>query len=361
MTTEERLAWVSLARTPGIGPRRLAALLSHCQSATGVLEAPVAFLEGVSASVATLGRQGARALQDSERWLADLTDRGIAVLIPSDDAFPAALRSIPDPPVLLYARGQVPLLHQPAVAIVGSRDHSVYGREVARRLATAAAQAGIVVVSGMARGLDAEAHQAVLDVGGATVGVLGCGLDQVYPRGNHRLYQEVERHGALLTEYPPEALPHAGAFPRRNRLISGLARVLVVIEAAQRSGTMITVGAALEQGRTVMAVPGPITATTSWGTNILLRDGAEPLLDPEDLLRHFGVTPPAASPAVRPPPANLSAEEARVYQALTAEPRHLDELLLDIGLPAGITLGLLSGLELGGLVIQSAGHTFRRN
>lgn len=294
--------------------------------------------------------------------LATATRAGHTLLVPPDEAFPAALRSIPDPPVLLWARGALAPLRAPAVAIVGSRDHTRYGEEIARELAIAAAQAGITVVSGMARGLDAVAHHGALDAGGATIGVLGCGVDVIYPRQNADLFARMGTHGLLLSEQPPGVRPDSpGAFPRRNRLISGLASVVVVVEAAEGSGTMLTVSAALMQGREVLVVPGPVNSPTSRGTNRLLREGAAPLTEPRDLLALFGrVGPTVAELTPLPPPCTLSPTEARVFEALGTAGSHVDDLALAVGLPIGDLLATLLGLEIGGLAQSLPGGQYRR-
>ena len=288
----ERHAYLALALVPGLGARRLAALRSHFPSIAEILAAPRAELARVARVPQGIADAVHRAsVEDVPAVLARAAKLGQQVLTPGDAAFPPALRSIPDPPIALWVRGNLECIERPAVAIVGSRDHSSYGEEVARDVATAAARSGIVVVSGMARGLDAIAHEAALDAGGTTVGVLGNGADVPYPRGNRRLYERVVERGLLLTEHPPGEEARAGHFPRRNRLISGLSRAIVVVEAALGSGTMITVTAALEQGREVLVVPGPITSPTSRGTNRLLREGATPLLEISDLLSIFGAPP----------------------------------------------------------------------
>ena len=404
--TDERAAYVALALVPGIGPARLTELLSHCHTALGALSAPFEFLgtvPGISRAAATAIGQTSPAA--GVALLAQVEAMGAHALLPADAAYPAMLRQIPDPPALLFASGDLSLLTRPAVAIVGSRDHTPYGGEVCRMIAESAAGAGIVVVSGMARGLDAIAHQAALDAGGATIGVLGNGLGVIYPAANRELYAGVGQHGLLLTEFPPGERPGVGAFPRRNRLISGLARVTVVIEAAQGSGTLITVGTALAQGRDVMAVPGNITSATSVGTNRLIQDGAEPLIELADLLRHYpeaggalgqrvahrGVAglnsasieaesgvrrgasplaihphlgagrqaPPAAapSPTLDPPklPADLPDAERRIAEALQAGPAPVDVLVLKSGLPTGLALSALSMLEFRGLIVQDGG------
>lgn len=360
---EERLAYLALALVEGLGARRLAALLSHCGSATAVLAAsPTQLAEtpGLTSDVRTAIRR-ARAT-DAEQHLELCSRLGQRLLTPACDAYPPALRSIPDPPIALWVRGNVELFARPAVAIVGSRDHSAYGEEIARSVARDAARAGIAVVSGMARGLDAVAHEAALSVRGATIGVLGTGADIVYPQQNWRLFQDVLEHGLLVSEQPPGARAHAGAFPRRNRLISGLAQVTVIVEAAEGSGTMLTCASALEQGRDVLVVPGPITSPTSRGTNRLLAEGATPLLSPADILTYFGAASPSRDHAPEdPPPCTLSPTEARVFAALGNAGCHIDELALAVGLPVGEMLATLLGLEIGGLAQSLPGGQYRRS
>lgn len=358
-TEDERVAWLALAGIPGIGTRRIAALLSRFGTATAALDAPQPELE----SVEGITERGARAVHGADRRraatvLQAAVAAGQEVLVPAAPGYPASLRSIPDPPAVLFVRGDAGLLARRAVAIVGSRRHTRYGAEVAARLAAEAVQAGAAVVSGMALGLDAVAHAAALDAGGSTIGVLGTGVDVVYPRANARLFERVLAGGALLSEHPPGDRGHPGAFPRRNRLISGLSVALVVVEAAEGSGTLITVECALEQGRDVFAVPGPITAATSRGTNRLLRDGATPILEPGDLFRALGGSrEPVATPAA---PCTLSPDEARVFHALPAEALHVDDLAHRVGIPIGTLLGTLLGLELAGLAEQLPGGQFRR-
>lgn len=346
-----------------LGPHRLAALLSHFGSAAAVLSASTSQLRSLSGIPAALIASIAAADAAAVPALLDRAERaGQSLLIPPSPEFPAPLRSIPDPPLLLWARGDRRMLDAPAVAIVGSRDHSRYGEEIARELAIVAARAGIAVVSGMARGLDAVAHQGALDIGGPTIGVLGCGVDVMYPRQNAELFRRMYLEGLLLSEHPPGQRPDSpGVFPRRNRLISGLAQVTVVVEAAEGSGTMLTVNAALEQGREVLVVPGPVNSPTSRGTNRLLRDGATPLLEPGDLLKLFGATSVAASAAgPLTPPCTLSPTEARVFDALGPVGMQVDELALAIGLPVGELLATLLGLEIGGLAQSLPGAQYRR-
>jgi DNA processing protein len=367
MTNDERLAYLALAQVPGLGPARLQTLLDICHTPLGAHSAPFAFLStlpGITRACATAIKDtplsaGQRLLEAAERV-------GARILTPDDADFPAQLRPIPDPPPILFALGDLGLLDRPALAIVGSRDHTAYGETVGRALATQAGRAGIVVVSGMARGLDAVAHTAALDAGGTTIGVLGNGIGVVYPAANRALYDRVAARGLLLTEFPPGERPHAGSFPRRNRLISGLARVTVVVEAAGGSGALITAGTALDQGREVMAVPGPITSPVSTGCNRLVRDGATPYLEPADLFQHYPEVvlvpeqPSSPGSSVRPLPDSLTAEERRLVELLAFEPAHLDSLVERAGRPVGHLLALLCALELHGLVEQQPGRMFRR-
>ncbi|HXE58488.1 MAG TPA: DNA-processing protein DprA [Gemmatimonadales bacterium] len=362
-----RAAYVALALTPGIGAARLATLLEACGTPDGALAAPFEFLcslPGMSRAAATAIRE--RTAADGRRVLEWIEERGAHCLLPADPGFPPTLREIPEPPAVLFALGDLDLLRRPAVAVVGSRDHTPYGAEVARRIGAAAARGGIVVVSGMARGLDAVAHTAALDAGGSTIGVLGNGFGVIYPAANRALYERVAAEGLLLTEFPPGERPHVAHFPRRNRLISGLARVTIVVEAATGSGALITVDTALAQGRDVLAVPGPITSPTSVGTNRLIRDGAGPYLGPEDLQAHYPEVADLADAEPGPgqsgaTAADLDEAERRVVAALERGRRqHIDLLAASLGMPVAELLAVLSGLEIRGLVVQAPAGCFAR-
>lgn len=347
-------AYVTLALIPGIGRSRLSRLLATFGSARAALDARFTDLlavRGMSRAAATAVVEaspdlGARAIRKT-------AECGGALLTPGDDRFPAALRPIPDAPTLLFVKGDLALMQRPAVAIVGSRHHSRYGDEVCRHFAGELARAGLVVVSGMARGLDAVAHHAALDAGGATVGVLGNGLGVVYPAANRALYERVEEGGCLMTEFPPGERPHAGSFPRRNRLISGLAAATVVVEARERSGTLITVDCALAQGREVFAVPGPISSPTSVGCNRLIQQGARPALTIEDVLEEYGV---AAADALSD--VDLTPEDREVLVLLERGACSADDVALALGWPIGRALATLTGLELHGVVACDPGKVF---
>ncbi|HEV8196051.1 MAG TPA: DNA-processing protein DprA [Gemmatimonadales bacterium] len=356
----EREAYVTLALVPGIGAVRLKALLDRFDTPSGALSAPLELLRSVSgmnraaATAVTLAHRAS-----GRRAIAALEEIGGHLLLPADPGFPPQLLDIPDPPTCLFAQGNLHALELPAVAVVGSRDHSPYGAEVCRGVARAAAQSGLAVVSGMARGLDAVAHAGALEATGLTVGVLGNGLGVIYPSANRELYQRVADRGLLLSEFPPGERPNAGSFPRRNRLISGLARVTVVVEAAISSGALQTVGCALEQGRDVMAVPGPITSPVSAGTNRLIRDGAAPLLELADLLTHYPEAARAITPSASAEPGALAPVEGRIVNALWAGPRRVEELVEATGAPVWAALDALSVLELGGRIRQEAGGLYR--
>ena len=364
---DQRLAYLALVQVSGMGPARLQTLLDACHTPLGAHSAPFAFLRTLPGITSACATEIKRTPLAAGLRLTELADSaGARVLIPDDAEFPAPLRTIPDPPPVLFARGGLTLLERPAVAIVGSRDHSAYGEVVARSIASQAARAGIVVVSGMARGLDAVAHAAALDAGGTTIGVLGNGIGVIYPAANRALYERVAAGGLLLTEFPPGERPHAGSFPRRNRLISGLARVTVVAEAAIGSGALITAGTALDQGHEVVAVPGPITSPVSAGSNRLIRDGATPYLEPMDLFQHYPEAGPVAeepavpAPGTRPLPDTLTPAERELAGQLAAEPVPLDALIGRSGRPVGDLLALLCALELNGVAEQLPGRRFRR-
>jgi DNA processing protein len=261
------------------------------------------------------------------------------------------LAAIHDPPARLWIRGEAEpdLLARPAVAVVGARACSSYGRSVARSLSRELAGAGVVIVSGLARGVDGEAHRGALEAGGVTVAVLGCGIDRDYPAAHGELARRICEHGLILSEYEPGIEPAPWRFPARNRIISGLSRAVVVVEARERSGALITVDFALEQGRDVLAVPGEITSALSAGSNALLRLGAAPALTAGDVLDAIGVV------VDRKQPAEPVGEAARLLAALGDAPATADELARATGLAVADVASLLVELELAGRVAIGEG------
>jgi DNA processing protein len=270
----------------------------------------------------------------------------------SDRQFPELLRAIFDPPRELYLRGAgaAELLGSRSVAVVGARSSSAYGAQVARMLGRDLASAGIVVVSGLARGIDGEAHRGALEASGLTVGVLGCGIDRDYPASNASLSRRIEENGLVVSEYEPGVEPAPWRFPARNRIIAGLCAAVVVVEARERSGALITADFALDEGRDVFAVPGEITASLSAGTNALLKLGAIPLTSSDDVLDVLGVERPAASEAV-----DVSPEAAMLLELVRDAPAGADELTARGVLEAGVVSVALTELELAGLVAAADG------
>jgi len=292
-----------------------------------------------------------RASFDEGAYRQQLAEAGLRWVARSDPGFPPQLRAIHDPPPGLFVRGEadLSLLTRPSAAIVGARACSAYGAAVATALACELASAGVVVVSGLARGVDAAAHRGALDAG-LTVAVLGCGIDRDYPRAHAQLASRIALDGLILSEYAPGVEPMPWRFPARNRIVAGLARVTIVVEARERSGALITADLALDEGREVMVVPGEITSHLSHGTNALLRLGATPVTSAADVLEALGVV--AAPPT--PPPA-LEPRLAAVHAAVVDAPAVVDDLIRRTGLGAGHVAAALAELELAGLVVQSAG------
>ena len=263
-----------------------------------------------------------------------------------DASFPRLLAAIHDPPPQLFLRGagDVELLADPAVAVVGARACSAYGRAVARSLSRDLASAGVVVVSGMARGIDGEAHRGALEAGGRTIAVLGCGIDRDYPAAHAELARRIAEAGLVISEYEPGVEPAPWRFPARNRIIAGLCRATLVVEARERSGALITADFALEEGRDVLAVPGEVTSALSAGTNALLKLGATPATGAEDVLELFGIEP--APPSMRA----LGAIAKAVLERLCESPRSADELVRAIGVEPSAGAAALTELELAGRV-----------
>lgn len=302
-------------------------------------------------------------------------DAGTKIVTIEDAAYPSRLRRLPDPPVYLYAKGDLPSDDTLTVALVGSRRPTPYGRRVACILGRELGTRGAVVVSGAARGIDTAAHRGALEAGGPTLGVLGTGLDVVYPRENHLLFKEIPDSGALLTEYPFGAAPLAFHFPVRNRIIAGLSEAVVVIEAARDSGSLITARlAADELGIPVGAVPGPITSVTSAGCNDLLYDGATPVRDVRDILDMLpsgrrqkleAARDGSLSRRVTHAEADMDGLEGaacRVLEALSSdEPRGAEDLAAALKLASGRVLGHLLDLEIRGLATQDPGGRYLRN
>lgn len=356
---EERACWVALSAVEGLSARGTALLLETLGGAAAVWQAPperLAAVPGLEPRERQALLEARRRIRPAELWRR-VQALGLAVVTLADQAYPPLLRAIYDPPPVLYLQGRLPPPEALCVAVVGSRRATVYGKQVAEELGAALSEAGVWVVSGLARGVDGAAHRGALRGGGRTVAVLGCGLDVVYPPEHASLQEEVAARGAVVSEFPPGTPPHQLHFPARNRIISGLSRGVVVVEAAAKSGALITAELALDQGRDVFAVPGPVTSPLSRGTNRLLKEGARLVEEAADVLAEYGVDAllPAREGRGR---RALNAGERRLLELLAATPLHLDQLAAETGLPAADLNAALLFLEVEGLVRRLPGHLF---
>lgn len=360
--------WLTLAFLPGLGCTLINRLVHHLGTPAAVLRdlAGVRDIPGVGPRLLDLLRdapQVATARQRARAELAELAQRNLTLLTPACAAFPAALRVIPDSPVLLYGHGSLDWLDRPAVAIIGSRAATDYGRRVATGLAAELAAMGITVVSGAAYGIDAAAHRGALAAGSGTVAVLGCGIDVVYPRSHATLFRDIAAGGLLLSEYPLGTQPEGFRFPARNRIISGLVQGVVVVEATEKSGSLITARLALDQGREVFAVPGRVDSPKSAGTHRLIQQGAHLVQTVADILEGLAWdrgtrAVDRSTPLARP--MAVTAPEQSVLDTLEAYPRDVDTLIRLTGLAIAELHSLLLQLELKGLIRQVPGQQYER-
>ncbi|HEX8144393.1 MAG TPA: DNA-processing protein DprA [Pyrinomonadaceae bacterium] len=371
--------WIALNMTPGIGPRSAAMLLERFGSAEAVFNASRAELEGARLRPETIESIRARDLLEKAAEEIERTRAlGADVLLLDDGTYPSLLREIFDPPITLYVKGAwEECLDAPCVAIVGSRRCSTYGQNAALMLARDLAGRGVTIISGLARGIDAAAHRGALEAGGRTVGVMGTGLDQIYPRDHRRLAEEIlEARGAIVSEFPLGTPPAPQNFPYRNRVISGLSLGVLLVEAAENSGSLITARMAMEQNREVWAVPGNITSRNSFGTNYLIKGaGAKLIQQWQDVASEL---PPEIAARLLPPeikktegselteqlslvPEGLSEIEHTVYKLLSPDDAtHIDSLLESTGLSIPQLTGALLTLEMRDLIRQLPGKCFVR-
>ena len=350
--------WVGFNLVKGIGAVRFQALLNAFGDAQSAWQASPDELRAAGLSskiVENLVKLRSNVVLD-QVW-EEILAKNITILTWEDELYPRRLKEIDQPPPVLYLQGSYKIEDEWAVAIVGTRRITAYGRQVTEQVASMLARNGITVVSGLARGIDAVAHQAALNAGGRTLAVLGSGVDKVYPPEHRRLAEQIIAHGSLLSDYPPGTAPEAGNFPPRNRIIAGLSLATVVVEAGLDSGALITATFAIEQDREVFAVPGNITAPQSQGTNRLIRDGAHPLLDPQDILEILNLTMVTQQRAARTIlPAD--ATEAQLLKTLGNEPLHIDEVSHLTGMPIAKVSATLALMELKGMVHQVGGMNY---
>jgi DNA processing protein len=356
-----------LSMIPGVGPRTRRALLERFGSPAAALDAAPSDLRSVPGVGPKLVQKIARARGeiDASAEIALCRERGVEILADSEEAYPRMLLEIHDPPGVLFVRGGFKPQDALAVAIVGTRHATQYGLRQAERLAASLARAGLTIVSGLARGIDAAAHRGALAAGGRTVAVLGSGVLNVYPPEHRKLAEEVIEHGALVSESPPRAEPMAGVFPQRNRIISGLSLGSVIVEAGDRSGALITARLAMEQGREVFAVPGSVDSRTSRGCHRLIRDGAKLVESADDILEELGplveAVPREDGQVVRHPAELMLSEfEQHVLSALGTEPTSIDQVVAQTGLPVHHVLSTISVLEMRRLVRRLSGSTVAR-
>lgn len=356
--TDPKMYWVGLNLVKGIGSVRFRALLDAFGSPEAAWNAShEAWLQvGLSQKVVASFQRVRMGVSLEQIW-ERLQSLGVEVLTWNDESYPRHLKEIDQPPPVLFIRGSLIVDDEWAVAIVGTRRVTAYGRQVAEDVATTLAQNGVTIVSGLARGVDSIAHQAAIRAGGRTLAVLGNGVDIIYPPENRQLATQIMEHGAMVSDYPLGTQPDGINFPPRNRIISGLSIAVVIIEAGMTSGALITATFAAEQGRDVFAVPGNINAPQSQGTNRLIRDGAQPLLHPQDILEALNLTMVTEHQAAR---VVLPSDpvEARLFQLLSHEPRHVDEIRSQADMPIETVSATLAMMELKGMVRQVGGMNY---
>ncbi|HZQ21307.1 MAG TPA: DNA-processing protein DprA [Terriglobales bacterium] len=377
--TTNALPWLALLLTPGLGPTRARHLVDHFGSVEAVLRASLTELEAagiLAVSAQSLGT--GKSMEMAEEECARAQAGGIKLVALSDPAYPVRLKEIYDPPLVLYVRGQVPTLAQPGIAVVGTRHPTPYGIGMAERLGCDLAARGLVIISGMARGVDTAGHRGAIAAKGKTIAVFGTGIDVTYPKENSRLADQILAFGgALISEFPIGTFAAPQNFPIRNRIISGMSFGVLVVEAAEYSGTRITARCALEQNREVFAVPGNVTNKNSWGPNTLIKQGARLVATWEDVWEELpadvrlAVTPapPSESPegttaSLFGEDGQLSPHEKKIFALLKAdESTHIDEIVerLERDVSSSEIFAALFELELAGKVKQLAGKNFVRS
>ncbi len=355
----ERAFWVAFHRVPYIGPARLRRLLETFGSLNHAWHGRPEDLRRCLEERPVNELVKTRNELDLPQLMASLERSGVRVATSGDESYPALLNQIAAPPHVLYYRGELLETDRVAVAIVGTRRIIAYGREMTARISAGLARAGVTVVSGLARGVDRVAHQAALDAGGRTIAVLGSGVDRIYPPEHRNLAQRIAEQGAIVSDYLPDTPPDGVNFPLRNRIISGLSLGVVVVEAPDRSGALITVDFAADHGRDVFAVPGPANAANSSGCNRLIRDGARLVRSAEDILDDLQIMQKrevAAAQQALP----MSDADRRLLAVITSEPQHIDDLALLCDTTVSEISGRLMMLELQGMVRNAGAQHYAR-
>jgi DNA processing protein len=355
---DDKKYWIGFNLIKGIGAVRMQALIQYFGDLEAAWKASPAELAEARLGKILIERVvQAREGVDLEKVWEKIQNQGIKILTWQDESYPQRLKEIDQPPPVLYIRGEYLPDDLFAVAIVGTRRVTPYGRQITEELSAFLAANGITVISGLARGVDAIAHQSTLKTGGRSIGVLGSGVDKIYPPEHRGLAEQMIKHGAIISDYAPGTPPDASNFPPRNRIISGLSLAVVVIEAGETSGALITAEFAAEQGREIFAVPGSILAPQSKGTNKLIQNGALPLLSVNDLMQALDLTRVGEHKAARKIiPADET--EARLMNVLSSEPLHVDEIRNQSELPIEKVSAALALMELKGMVRQVGGMNY---
>ncbi len=352
--------WIGLSLVPDIGPVMSKKLLAEMGSPENIFRAGLKDLLAVKG----LNRKKAENIRNFGLWdyvekqLTAVQRKGMRVVACSDRGYPQALKETDGAPIVLYMKGEYRPDDRYGIAVVGSRKNTHYGEAVTQRISRDLASAGFTIISGMARGIDTLSHKAALSASGRTIAVLGSGLDVYYPAENRTLMEKIMEAGCAISEFPPGTMPNRENFPRCNRLISGLALGVLVVEATLESGSLITANYALEQNKEVFAVPGNITSANSEGTNRLIKQGAKTVTETKDIIEELAPLLRGFIKMQNRQAVALSAEEEGICGALTREARHVDLVSRETGLPVSRVLDLLLSLELKGVVRQSSGKRF---
>jgi DNA processing protein len=370
MHSDDYVGWLALALTPGLGARAAGKLLGEFGTPEAIFNASLTALEGrrLPAAVAQ-ALHSRQPLSDAAKELANVQSAGCRLLTWDEPEYPSRLREIYDPPPLLYVRGNIEVLNRHSISIVGARRPTLYGNQMAERLGKDLADRGLVIVSGLARGIDSSAHKGALaSAAGVPIGVLGCGIDVVYPKENKKIFEQVEQRGAIVSEFPMGTFPAPQNFPIRNRIIAGMALGVVVVEGRQYSGSLITARLAMEFGREVFGVPGNATQPSSFGPNQLIKQGAKLVTGWEDVVEEL---PTSVRAELMPVEAvsdhdraalveeSLAPTEKPLYGLLSFDAAlHVDELVERSGLSSSEVLAALFDMELRGVVRQLPGKQF---
>lgn len=354
----DRPYWVAFHSVPFIGPAKMRRLQDYFGSLERAWHADRSRLKAALDERGLNGLIEQRQKIDTGSLMADLDRDGVGAVTLLDASYPRLLREAPAPPPVLFLRGIFSDLDNQTVAIVGTRRMSSYGREVTSRIAGDLARAGVTIISGLALGVDGVAHRAALDAGGRTIAVLGGGINRIYPSEHRSLARQIVEQGVLLSEYAPDTKADAPHFPARNRIISGLSLAVVVTEAPERSGALITVDFAADQGRDVFAVPGNVNSSNSIGCNRLLRDGARIVRSAEDILEDLRIGSPASQPVQRQMP--LNEDDRRLLAVMTGEPQHIDDIAERANLSVSQVSVQLLTLELQGAVRNAGAQHYLR-